>query len=358
MSARSSLVEFSTRGGLILRVGYGQEAIRLLDARWDALLHRQRFPNPTLASRWLQARAASRRGSPLTIVAEYHDRLVAGGAFEITRLAGFRIATWMGGNGRPSILPDIILDDDANWAGAAIFDRLLREDAHCVCLQPTWLDGPSARSLKEVDAWHMHRKAIDAWVVELPPPGHEKMQKKVAYRIRHAQRLGVHVDICIHEDAVAVQSALERLFELHSLRWKRRHDISGFSHPEAARAWYRTAVSAMAAHGCVRIVEVLESGELVASVLGLLIGSGSVFHTTATRTGGRLRGPGHLAMLAWVNSAMAAGAVSMHLGRGSCEPQSPKCALMPMKLASGLILGGGTSRTTLLSHPDIVAHCP
>src|SRR5919197_5784809 len=66
---------------------------------------------------------------------------------------------------------------------------------------------------------------------------------------------------------------------------------------------------------------------LVASVLGLLSGRGALFHTTATRPGGALRGPGHVAMLTWVEEAAAAGAEVMYLGRGAGQPESPKARL-------------------------------
>jgi len=135
---------------------------------------------------------------------------------------------------------------------------------------------------------------------------------------------------------------LERLFQLHRERWTGRNDVSLFSETEACRAWHRRAIAPMVSRGAVRIIELMENGELVAAILGLLAGRGAIFHTPATRIGGILRGPGHVAMLAWVDAAMKAGAEVMQLGRGSGEPEGPKGSLGPTMVDCGFLLAGRT----------------
>jgi hypothetical protein len=111
-----------------------------------------------------------------------------------------------------------------------------------------------------------------------------------------------------------------------------------FSTTEAQRAWHRRVVAAMAARGEVRLVEVLEDDEPVAVSLNLLAGRGALFHTTGTRVGGRLRGPGHLTMLAGVEAAMAAGGEVMNLGGTAGEPEGPKGALGPTLVPGGRLI--------------------
>jgi Acetyltransferase (GNAT) domain len=324
-----------------VRVGRGNEAIQLLDDRWDALLARQVAPNPTLASTWLREMVNLTRGTPIVIVASTKTALLAGGAFTLISLGGrrgLRIATWLGRNGRPVILPDLLIDPDVGSAGELVFMQLLKEDAHGVWLHPTPTDGPAAKALSQVTPWVYSRPWIEGWIVKLPPPKLENLRQGVGYRLRRAQRLGASIEVRKHTDPHAIESALERLFDLHRQRWLGRKDFSHFSDTTKSRDWHRQAIAAMAARGHVRIIEVLEDHTLVASLLGLLAGRGSIFHTPATRIGGRLRGPGHVAMHAWVEAAMEAGAESMHLGRGSGEPQGPKGSLGPTRIESGFLL--------------------
>jgi hypothetical protein len=340
--------------GLVVRVGRGEDAARFWDSRWDALLARQAFPNPTLAATWLRTRAGANWDSALSIVVESDGELAAGGAFRIVNIAGsrrLRIATWLGGNGRPTILPDIIADDKMKAAPSMVFQYLLSACVHGVILHPTPTDGFGARALREAASWHVVKPTVPGWVVKLPPPGLEKLYRKVNYRIRRARRLGASIDVHTHADPASVRAGLERLFRLHSQRWHGRFDVSHFSDTGANRARYREVIAAMAAEGRVRIVEVFESGALVASMLGFLAAGGSMFHTTGTRDGGRLRGPGHVAMLAWVEAALAGGAESMHLGRGSCEAEGPKAVLGPTMVPAGFLFGGVSLMSALKLRP-------
>jgi hypothetical protein len=67
-----------------------------------------------------------------------------------------------------------------------------------------------------------------------------------------------------------------------------------------------------------------------------------MFHTTATRLGGRLEGPGHVALLAMVEGAMEAGAEVMYLGRG---PSGPKDRMRPTLVPAGSLFVGRSPAT-------------
>jgi hypothetical protein len=166
------------------------------------------------------------------------------------------------------------------------------------------------------------------YAVELPPERLGHARAKAAYALRRAARKNATVWTVVHADPAAVRAAFDRLAELYRVRWRGR-ERQGTSYSDVAveADRYRRVLPMLAERGLVRIVEVLESGRLVASTLGLLAGRGALFHTTATVPGGALRGPGHIAMLAWVEEAVAAGACGMYLGRGAGEPEGPKARL-------------------------------
>ncbi|MFC2160403.1 GNAT family N-acetyltransferase [Acidobacteriota bacterium] len=328
-----------------VRIGRGREAIQLLDERWDDLVMKQPAPNPTLSSPWLREMALKRNGTPLIIVVDSKDGLLAGGAFSLIRKGGqrgVRIATWLGGNGRPMILPDILVAPEASYAGELVFKRLIRDEAHAVWLLPTLQEGAAAVSLRSVAPWMYSHPFLDTWIVSLPPPKLESFRKKVNYRLRRARRLGSSIEVIAHSNPSDIASALDRLFHLHKMRWRERNDVSSFSEAELYRAWHRRAVAAMASVGNVRIIETLEDGKLVASLLGLLCGRGSMFHTPATSIGGQLRGPGHVTMLAWIEEAMKSEAKVLLLGGGSGEPEGPKGSLGPTMHDCGSLLAGRT----------------
>ena len=322
------------------RVAWGEEAIALLDERWDALVRRQPVPNPTLSATWLREMMAWERGVPFVVIVEAGDRLVGGGAFGLRRPLGPRgprLATWLGG-GRPALTADLLTDPEVPASGGLLVDALLGE-THAVHLVPTPLDGAAAVALRARVPWVARWHEVDGWVVALPPPKLDDLRRKVAYAKRRAARLGASVSVSVAEDPEAVAACLERLFILHRERWRGRSDeMVQFSTTEEQRAWHRRAVVAMAARGEVRLSEVFEDSELVASTLGLLAGRGALFLTPAVRVGGRLRGPGHVAMLAWVESALAAGGKVMNLGSGSGEPEGPKAALGPTLVPCGRLI--------------------
>ena len=156
--------------------------------------------------------------------------------------------------------------------------------------------------------------------------------------------MGASIAIEVHRAPDAVLAALERLFSLHEERWSKRADAVRQFQAEAERQVYRQAIGELARRGEARVVDVREDGHIVASNICLLSGRGAMFHTTATRVGGRLEGPGHVALLAMVEDAMEAGAETIYLGRGL---SGPKRRMRPTLVPAGSVFvarGRGAQR--------------
>ncbi|HSP72152.1 MAG TPA: GNAT family N-acetyltransferase [Gaiellaceae bacterium] len=325
--------------------GAGPAGLALLDARWDELVAQQDLPAPTSGAAWLQALAAADRGRPFVATAEAGGRLVAGGAFSLrTPKAAPRpvVATWLGTE--PFwYSPELLVDPELPRAGVAILDEVLaRADLVHVAAAS---DGPTAAALLERLPWAKVEPGAEGWILPLPPPRLEHAEAKAAYTARRAERLGAKLEVRRWRDAVDVAPALERLFELHEARWRGRSDaIPSFSSTRETTEWHRAVIAAAARLQRARIVEVWEDGILVASVLGLLHGRGSLFHTMAIRPGGRLRGPGHLVLLELAKELHAAGAAGMDLGWGAGEPDGPKARLGPRRVEVVRLLAARSRR--------------
>ena len=337
----AKLAHTSAGTALRVRTARGEDAAAAFDERWDALLDRQGLPAPDLCAAWLREVVRLESGLPFVALVEAGDALVAGAAFGLRRPGGRRgpqVATWLG-QGRASLsATDALVDADVPAAGGLLMDCLLAE-AHAVNLNPVPLEGAILPPLRSRTPWLHVLPGADGWSVPLPPPKLKALRREDAYLKRRAERDGVRIDVAVAQEPDAVAAALERLFVLHRARWEGRPEaLVTFSSTEAHRAWYRRTVAAMAANGQVRIAEVFEDGELVAGSLGFVAGRSALFHTTATRLGGRLKGPGHAALLALVEAAMASGAEVMNLGRGSGEQGGPKASLGPQRLPLGRLV--------------------
>lgn len=328
-----------------IQVATGSDVDRFIDSQWDELLHKQRIPNPVCCAAWLLASTKLQQGTPLVIVAKIGNELIAGGAFSISTLAGIRTARWLGGSGRPSITPDILVHPDHTEAGDMIISQL-RLESHVITLGPSQSEGNAGQVLKKQLPKVFETPATEGWMVELPAPKLQKLKKKNVTRLKRAVKDGMSIEITVHADELGIQAALERLFVLHRSRWEGRSDISRFSASEFYKDWHRKVLSDMARCGEVRIVEVTENGKLIASVLGMIAGRGALFHTPAVCPDSVLRGAGHIAMEAWVDAAIDAGAEVMNLGRGSGEAQGPKGALGSTRYESVFLKAG----RTLLGH--------
>lgn len=303
----------------------GNAAHTLFDDRWDELVARQAVPSPTLTGRWLRELVRREPGTPLAVAVEADNRVVAAGAFAVRRplgLGGVRIATWLA-RAFSSLSPDILVDPEFPEAGDLVLAGAL-EVSHALHLGPSPAGGHFASSIVRVAPWGHVQHQEPGWTVSLPPPRAEHVRKNVRYYQRRADKLGAHVSVEVRVSADEIDAALPRLFALYEDRWRSRSGTSPWLDTEEQRAWHRRAVGQMAEAGSVRVVEVFENGYLVATVLGLLVGRGAGFHTTATRLGGRLKSPGHLALLTWTDIARDEGATTMVLGRGAGNPEGPK----------------------------------
>jgi hypothetical protein len=309
---------------LSVQITRGPEIVDVLDGRWDELISRCPFPNPTLTSTWFKELLLLAGGEPLAITVESGSTLVAGGVFELRRprLGGLRMAKLLA-HGMSIEETDLPCVNDAPGAARLVVDALF-EEAHTlefVC--PS--EGEFARALLERSPWTRVVPRPDGWMTPLPPPRLESHRKELARRLRQAEKKGADVRISVVDEPDDVLGALERLFVLHHERWHGRPGaISYFSDTERQMQFYRRAVGAMAQDGNVRVAEVFENGVLVSSYLGLLAGRGALPHTCATRRGGVLPKTGHFGLLALVDESVRAGATDMYQGRGNTNPGSPK----------------------------------
>jgi len=250
-----------------------------------------------------------------------------------------RVAGWLG-LPRLSIDPDLLVDPDVPEAGRLLVEALLAE-VPLALLVRTMLEGSMAVAAACGPAWARKEQRLPTFTIALPVPAAASARARVAYYRRLAARQGAVVEDVLAREPAAVAAALESLFSLHAERWRDRADATPrFGHDEAQRDWYRRVVAAFAARGEAMVLEVREDGGLVASVLALLTARGVTMHTTAHRPGGRLVGPGHVAWLAALDAAAAAGATAAHLGMGGGRPGAPKTRLRAVPTPCGRLVIG------------------
>jgi hypothetical protein len=184
---------------LRVRAEKGEDALELLDERWDSLLMRQSMPNPTLLAPWLREMSIWGQGIPFVIIVESGDRFLAGGAFSIISPAGRlgpKLVTWLGKNGRPVQRPDLLVDPDFTNAGHLLVEALFKE-VHGVLVGPTPLKGTIPGFLRTHAPWLHIRPELEGWYTMLPPPSLGRMQKEVAYRVRRATRHGATISVSV-----------------------------------------------------------------------------------------------------------------------------------------------------------------
>ena len=310
-----------------VQVAAGPAALSLLDARWDALVGQQALPNPTLSSTWLREVARWQSGTPLVVIALDGGDLVGGVTLEVRRAArhGPRLLTWLGPV-EQQFCPDILVDPEHPGAGELVLAAALQEaDALTVGVSAS---GEAARALHVVAPWHNVAVTGERFIVACPPPRLEYARKRAAYELRRAARLGADVTVRVAADPDDIAAALVRLFRIHRERWRDRPDETPrFATTRAHRLWNMRTVAAMAAGGNARIAEVIEDGRAVAGAVGFLHGTGGLGHTQAVEIGGKLRQPGHIAVLACVEALAEAGATAVDLCYGSGEASGPKARL-------------------------------
>ncbi len=301
----------------------GREALTALGPEWDVLVDRQRLPSPLLATEWLRG---MRAGDPdaTIVLARRGGELVAGGAFRRTRIGPATVGTWLAG----ARLPAVLAAEDEPAASREVVAEMA-DRCHALWLPRVPALGPTMGAVGSAVPW---RRATvvepPGYVVRLPPSRLDHARDKAAYAVRRAGRKGAAIRVRTAADPDEIRGAFDRLAKLYRQRWRgREQEGARYSDVAHVPLRYHALLPVIAAAGRVRIVEVYEGAELVASLLGLLCGRGALFHTTATRPDGALRGPGHVAMLAWVEEAAAAGAEIMYLGRGAGQPEGPKARI-------------------------------
>jgi CelD/BcsL family acetyltransferase involved in cellulose biosynthesis len=319
----------SEAGTLTVEVLTDMEALTGLGPEWDALLYQQPLPSPTMAADWVTSLPAAHEGGELIVLVRRGGALVGAGAFRTRRIGPLRVATWLGGARLPEILVAPGVDVAAERVLQAAFER-----AHVLWLPRMPVGGVAWRAFRAVAPWRTAVPVIPGgWVVELPPPRLEYARRKAEYARRRAVRRGAKIAVTVMRHPDDVCAGFERLVHLYRHQWRdRAAEGDRYSDVVVRADGYRELLPALAAAGRVRIVEVFDDGELAASKLGLLAGRGALFHTTATAPRANLRGPGHIAMLTWVEEAIAANAQVMYLGRGAGDPEGPKARLGPTEV--------------------------
>ena len=330
----------SGAAGLRVETASGIDAHRALGRDWDRLLGEQPLPNPLLASDWLR-RTRSRASDTTIVLARRGGELVAGGAFRRARIGPVTVATWLGS----ARLPSVLAAEDEAGAAREVVEAMLGR-CHLLWLPRVPACGPTLPALRAAAPW-LRETPVEppGYVVEVPPPRLDHARARAGYALRRAARKGVAARVCTSAHPGEIGSAFDRLAQLYAERWRGR-EREGSRHSDVATApgRYRAVLPELAATGRARIVEVYEDAMLAASVLGLVSGRGALFHTTATRPGGALRGPGHVAMLGWVDAAAAAGAEVMYLGRGAGDPEGPKARIGAEVLPLSDVLAAASPR--------------
>jgi hypothetical protein len=332
--------------GFFVRTEAGESCRSLFDDRWDDLVRRQPLPNPTLSATWLRHLVEWEEGRPVAIVVEQDGALVAAGAFGLYRPAGRvgpTFARWLG-DYRQWFSPDILVDPEVPGAGLAVVDALLGL-ADVVHL-PAAEHGAAYAALGAQVPWLTELPGAESWIAPLPPPRMEELLTRFTKDCRRAARRGAEVAMRVASTPDEVVVSLERLFVLHAERWQMRGgEIPRFSTTEAHRAWYRRVIAAMAERGEALIAEVREDGQLFAAELALAAGRGGVMHTTAVRLGGKLNEPGRASQLQLFRALENAGVQAIDLGRGACEPGSPKSAVGPTRVVVTRLLAADSRRS-------------
>jgi CelD/BcsL family acetyltransferase involved in cellulose biosynthesis len=325
-------------GRLQVEIARDPDALESIADEWNELVGRQPLPSPMLSTAWLSDYMAAR--APRLVLVRRGGRLVAAGAFRITRHGPFRVATWLGGNRLPGLLgePDGPLD-----AVSRVVETIRQE---CEVLWLTHVNplGPTLAAVAAALPWaRWTAVAPGGYVTPLPPTRLTHARSRAAYETRRANRKGARLTIEVSARPAEVGEAFDRLVGLYRSRW-RDDERSGDAYSDIVTEHRRYArlLPALAAENAVRIVEVLDGDHLLASLLGLVHGSGAVFHTTATDPTPAVRGPGHLAMLGWVEEATALGASVMYLGRGGGHPEGPKLRLGATELPLVDVLAAGS----------------
>src|SRR6185437_14519043 len=149
--------------------------------------------------------------------------------------------------------------DWVNWSGLSpAFAEALGRHAALVWLQPQ-----------------------PGYLIDLPPSWEQlrtQLKRNIRESLRHCynslKREGLEFELAVHTEGAELEAALERFFELHTLRAQ----LTGVSlHPdhfryEGARKFLRDVCARLAARNIARVFELRIGGEVVASRIGFVVG--------------------------------------------------------------------------------------
>ena len=214
-------------------------------------------------------------------------------------------------------------------AGPELIADALLARVPAVYLVETAVIGLAAQAFAKRAPWARAFPEQPGYRVALPSPRVSRLERKSTYSIRRAERLGIDVNVTLVEAPDEVVSALDRFFAVHESRFPPGASGDRRFANESARRWYRDTIGGLARESRVFLIEIQESGYLMASQLTLLAGHGALFHGAATRPGGRLRGPGHVLMHLSLQHALDKGARVMDLGQFAGQPGGPKDRVGP-----------------------------
>lgn len=120
-----------------------------------------------------------------------------------------------------------------------------------------------------------------SYLIDLPSSWEQLcagLKRNIRESLRHCynslKREGLNFQLAVHTERAEIDAALERFFELHTLR----AELGGaFSHPdrfrnESAREFLRDVCGRLAARKITRVFELAIDGEIVASRVGFVVG--------------------------------------------------------------------------------------
>jgi CelD/BcsL family acetyltransferase involved in cellulose biosynthesis len=244
------------------------DGLEALAGEWDDLVRAMPRPSPFLLHGWL-AEWWRHYGDGLELavhVAHRDGDLVGALPLVVSRVAGLRVASFMGG--RVSVLPDLLLAPHADVSVAAPLIRRLTSGGCDVA------DFHGLPADSRIAAGLGHRleviERVEAPVLDLTPGWDAVYRAKTNAKKRNLHRrrrrqlgeLG-ELSVSVARDLPALETALEEAFRLHALRWDGRPDGSGFATPVGMR-FHRAALRRLAAIDVPRIVTLRLDGRAIA----------------------------------------------------------------------------------------------
>jgi len=247
------------------------EDLAELASEWDALVAAMPRPSPFLLHAWLLEwwRACGAPASLAVHVARRERRLVAALPLVVRRRRGLRVAELPGHGVFP--LGDALL---ADGEPAATVDGLV-EHARRSHDYATLYGLPSSSLLAAAGVATVER--LEAPVLDLTPGWEAIYKAKVSGKHRSVDRrkraklaeLG-RLETTVSRTWPELERALEEAFRVHELRWKGRHDGSGFATP-GGRTFHSEGTRALAGNEVPRIVTLSLDGRAIAFHFGLVL---------------------------------------------------------------------------------------